>query len=105
MIGSITEIATCYVDPEQADVFKAAMPRLAEIFAKASGYRGFSLLEIEDDPSEFVMQVRWESIHHHRDLFRGSPAFTEMVDLLGGFFTKPARLQYSREVFSTDDAE
>lgn len=75
------------------------MATLREIFSKAIGNRGFSLLKCEGEPATYKMLVEWETIADHRDRFRASREFNEMGELLSKYFDRPAELHYTYRVF------
>lgn len=99
MSAPVTEIATCFIKVDKAPDFEASMAALHDIFSRAQGYRGFSLLKVDGKPAVYQMLVEWDSIHHHRDLFRGSAEFDAMIELLGDHFDGPAALQYTHQIF------
>lgn len=99
MQHTIIEVATCHIKPGMAADFEKAMDALGKIFSTAKGYCGFTLLKCEGQAATYQMLVEWRTLADHRDHFRASRAFDEMVELLGIYFDRPADIQYTHRIF------
>lgn len=85
----IHEIAVLTADPARAADFEAAVARARPLFLAAPGCHGLRLDRVIEQPGTWHLVVAWESVAHHMEGFRSSPAFAEWRALAGPFFTAP----------------
>jgi heme-degrading monooxygenase HmoA len=85
----ITEIASITIDPSRAADFEAAVARARPLFLAAEGCHGMQLARVIEDPSQYHLVVRWESVEHHTVRFRESDNFRAWRALAGPFFAAP----------------
>lgn len=71
----INEIAILTIDPANASAFEAAVAEAAPLFKSAQGCHGMALERGIEDPAQYRLLVRWESIDHHMIAFRNSESF------------------------------
>lgn len=82
----ILEVAPLCVRPGQAAAFEAAFAQAQRIIAAMPGYLGHELGRCHERPDEYVLLVRWETLAHHEQGFRGSPQYQEWKALLHHFY-------------------
>jgi quinol monooxygenase YgiN len=93
----ITEIATLTIDPANAAAFEAAVAEAAAAFQSTEGCHGMALERIIEDPAEYRLLVRWDSVAAHM-AFRETPAFQIWRGLAGPFFVGTPSVVHSETV-------
>jgi heme-degrading monooxygenase HmoA len=81
-----TEHALLEVIPGREDEFVSAMEAAK---AHIAGSPGFVSLRVErclERPNCFLLLVEWDSLEHHTEGFRGSPAYEEWRAALHHFY-------------------
>jgi quinol monooxygenase YgiN len=77
MRDMIKEIADIEVTPGHEHAFEAAVQEAAPLFKRSAGCRAFKLERVIEAPSRYHLVVMWDSVQHHMEHFRASPAFQE----------------------------
>jgi quinol monooxygenase YgiN len=93
----ITEIAHITIDPANAEAFEAAMAEAAASFANAAGCHGMALEHIIEEPAQYHLMIKWDSVEAHM-AFRETPAFQVWRGLAGPFFASPPSVVHSETV-------
>jgi heme-degrading monooxygenase HmoA len=82
----ILETAMLDVRPGQERAFEGAFAEASSIISAMPGYLGHELLRGIEQPSRYVLLVRWETLEDHTVGFRGSPEYQEWKALLHHFY-------------------
>ena len=82
----ILEVALLDVKPGEESDFEAAFARAQSIIASMSGYVSHELQRCVENPSRYVLLVRWETLSDHTEGFRGSNEYQEWKRLLHHFY-------------------
>ncbi len=82
----ILEVATLDVIPGQEPEFELAFAKAAPIIASMPGYLGHEIQSCLENPSRYLLLVRWETLEDHTVGFRGSPEYQEWKALLHDFY-------------------
>ena len=91
----ILEIADIRVTPGRETEFEAAIQRgLAEVVARARGFRGFKVNKGIESPDRFVLMIFWDTLEDHTVHFRGGPLFAEWRAIVGPFFAAPPQVEH-----------
>ena len=91
----ILEMAVLQVKPGLADEFREAFRTAEPIIAGSTGYVSHSLHRCVEDPNQFLLLVRWQTLEHHTRGFRGSPEYQRWKALLHHFYDPfPTVLHY-----------
>ena len=91
----ILEMAVLQVKPGQADEFRAAFRTAEPIIAGSTGYVAHELHRCVEDPNQFLLLVRWQTLEDHTRGFRGSPEYQRWRALLHHFYDPfPTVLHY-----------
>jgi quinol monooxygenase YgiN len=93
----ITEIATLTIDPANAAAFEAAVAQAAPLFKSDPGCQSMALERIIENPAEYRLLVRWDSVEAHMS-FRETSTFQKWRGLAEPFFVAPPRVVHSDEV-------
>ena len=94
----ITETAHLTIDPARAAEFEQAVAQASVVLRAAEGCRSMELERLVEDPAGYQLRVDWESVDHHKRLFRQSEGFTRWRALAGPFFAAPPVVDYSEAV-------
>lgn len=68
----VYEIATLPVRPEHIDAFGRAFAEVAPLLSRAHGYRGHLLARGIEQPAQFTLVVRWQTLEDHTPRFEAS---------------------------------
>lgn len=96
----ITEIVEFKVKPGTADDFMEGVKASEEVFKNAPGFISLELHHQIEDLLVFVLLIQWETLAHHMEIFRNSPAFAVWRGNVGEYFAEPPRLQHSETKLS-----
>jgi heme-degrading monooxygenase HmoA len=82
----IIEHALLSVRPGQEGEFEVAMASALPIIESAPGCRGAEVRAQVEDPSTYLLLVRWDTLEDHVDGFRGSKLFERWRELTHRFY-------------------
>jgi quinol monooxygenase YgiN len=94
----ITEFAEIDVKPGSEADFRAGVEASRAVFGRAAGCHGFELHQGVEDPSHFVLLIKWDSVAAHNEGFRNSPDFQVWRGNVGQFFAGPPKVWHSETV-------
>lgn len=94
----IFEIVQLKINPSQSTEFEAAVKKSAPVFQSAKGCHGMRLEHVIEDPAQYRLIVKWETVDDHMVHFRESPAFQTWRANAGPFFTEPPIVHHSATV-------
>lgn len=78
----VLESAVLDVKPGEEEAFEAAFREAEAIIASMPGYLSHELLRCIEARSRYLLLVRWETLEHHTEGFRGSPRYQRWKALL-----------------------
>ena len=90
----ILEIATIDVIPGQEESYLAAFNQAKEILTTKKGFISHKLQRCIEDPSRFLVMIKWETLEDHTVGFRESPEFKLWRELIGPFFNCPPEVKH-----------
>jgi len=82
----ILESAVLDVKPGRTAAFETSFREAQEIIASMPGYRGHELLRCLETQSRYLLLVRWDTLEHHTEGFRGSPEYQRWKALLHDYY-------------------
>lgn len=82
----ILEAARLDVIPGQEAEFEAAFGKAQAIIASMPGYVEHELRRCIEQPSRYLLLVRWRRLEDHTEGFRGSPQYQQWKALLHHFY-------------------
>ena len=94
----ILEIATIDIQPGQEEAFEAGVRQATPLFLRAKGCHGLTLQRVIEQPSRYLLIVRWGTLEDHTVGFRGSPDFQAWRGLVGPFFAAPPSVVHTQAV-------
>ena len=103
--SGVLELAILDVKPSLEEPFEAAFERAERILAAADGYLGHELQRCVEKASRYVLLVRWETLEHHTEGFRGSPVYAEWSALLHSFYDPFPVVEHYRPRGDRPDSE
>ena len=80
------EVALLDVRQGQESDFEAAFACASSIIATMAGYVSHELQRCVENPSRYILLVRWETLADHTEGFRGSPEYRHWKRLLHHFY-------------------
>lgn len=82
----ILEIAQLQIRPGQGGAFEASFAQAQALVASMPGYLGHELQRCLERPDHYMLLIRWESVAHHEQEFRGSPEYQTWRQLLHHYY-------------------
>lgn len=91
----ILEVADIRIQPGREAEFEAAARRgVAEVIARARGFRDWQLVRGIESPQRYLLQIRWATLEDHTEGFRGSALFGQWRAIVGPFFAAPPQVEH-----------
>lgn len=100
----ILEVALLDVRPAQAEAFEEAFREAQHILSAMPGYLGHELGRCAEEPSRYVLLVRWQTLEDHTVGFRGSPEYQRWRRLLHHFYDPFPKVEHFGRVRGTPGA-
>jgi heme-degrading monooxygenase HmoA len=85
----IVEHALLHVTPGRHEEFETSLARALPIIESAPGCHGVEVRRQVEDPSTYLLLVRWSSVAVHQE-FRASDLFESWRALTHVFYVEPA---------------
>lgn len=92
------EIAHIDVKPGEESVFEKQVAKAVPVFLAAKGCHGVSLHRVVENPSQYQLFVKWETVDNHMVDFRESADFQIWRGLVGPHFASPPRVEHVHEI-------
>ncbi len=94
-VSVILEVAPLRIRAGHAEAFEQSFLKAQQIIRGMPGYISHEIQRCVENPNEYVLLVRWESIEAHEWVFRRSPQYEEWKSLLHHFYDPfPTVLHY-----------
>ena len=94
----ILEHALLPVRPGTEQDFETAFARAQSILASMPGFLGLTLSRCLEQPSTYLLLVRWQTVEDHTVGFRGSAQYQEWRRLLHHFYEPFPVVQHFAQV-------
>lgn len=101
----IYEIAVLPVKPDRIDAFARAFGEVAHLLSRARGYQGHSLMQGIEQPSDFTLIVRWQSLEDHTPHFEASADHDAFMKGLQDHLAAEPRVQHARTTVPTAELD
>ncbi len=82
----VLELATLSVIPAKEDDFERAFSEAKHVIAASPGFQSLELQRCVEEPSRYMLLVRWGALEDHTVGFRQSPAFLRWRGLMQPFW-------------------
>jgi heme-degrading monooxygenase HmoA len=96
----IFEIAAIEVKAGEEAAFEAAVAKAVPLFRRAKGCLGMDLQRSIEEPSQYRLVVKWETVEDHTVHFRGSEEFQEWRRLAGPHFASAPAVGHTHTVLT-----
>lgn len=96
----ILEHAWLPVTPGREEEFESSMTAALAIITAAPGCHGAEVRRQIEDPSVYLLTVRWESVAAHMEGFRNSEAFGRWRELTHPFYREAPTVTHFDEPFA-----
>lgn len=91
----ILEVADIRIHAGRQSEFDAAIQRgVAEVVARARGFRGFKVNKGVESPERYLLMIFWDTLEDHTEHFRGGPLFAEWRAIVGPYFAAPPVVEH-----------
>lgn len=90
----ILEVATINIKPGTNADFETNLQAAQAVISQSKGYLGHQFQHCIEEPTRYVLLIRWASLEAHTEGFRGSPLFQEWRALIGPFFEVPPAVEH-----------
>jgi len=90
----VMEIAQFTIPEEHIEQFAAVIQQGAAVIRQAEGCLGVQASQSIEDPSIFVLMIRWRKIEDHTVTFRQGPLFAEYRQHIAGLFTEQPTVRH-----------
>lgn len=84
--SAILEVAILDVKPGQEASFESDFSKAQNIISSMTGYIDHDLKRCIEDPSRYILLVRWQTLEDHTEGFRGSDEYQEWRALLHHYY-------------------
>mgnify|MGYP001800246319 CR=1 FL=1 len=82
----ILEVAILQIKAGMVEAFQGNFEKAAPIISSVKGYLGHELKKCLENPNQFLLLVRWETLEDHEEGFRKSEEYKEWKRLLHHFY-------------------
>lgn len=91
----VIELATVTVAAGQQQEFGDAFGIAQQHLSRAPGCRSYQLLRCLEQPDRYVLQIEWDTLKSHTEVFRNSSAYQAFRELIYPFYiATPEVLHY-----------
>ena len=98
----ILEMAILDVKAGKESEFELAFNQAQEIIAGMDGYVSHQLQKCVEKRSRYLLLVKWKSLKHHIEGFRGSSQYQEWRKILHHFYEPFPVVEHYAVVFDSD---
>jgi quinol monooxygenase YgiN len=90
----ITEIIRYRISSARASAFEEAYHLAEEMLRESEHCLGYELLRSIEEPENWVLLIRWDSVEGHEQGFRRRPGFAEFFKLVEPFFQQIQEMKH-----------
>lgn len=83
-------------DDGQARDFERDYASAAEILSRSAFCEGYELARCEEQPLQYILQIRWVSLEGHVEGFRKSSAFASFLSLVRPYIPQLLEMRHYR---------
>ena len=95
----ILEVAVLDVRAGLAAAFEQAFDEARHIISGMEGFVDLQLQRCVEDQNRYILLVRWETLEHHTEGFRGSPEYQSWKALSHHFYDPFPEVQHYTHLF------
>jgi heme-degrading monooxygenase HmoA len=97
----VFEIVQYDVKSGMEDSFGVAFQPALELLRSADGCESAQLLRSIEHPNTFRLLVHWQTLEHHTERFRGTPAHTQLKAISSQFVERSSGAEHHRDAVPT----
>lgn len=90
----VLELVHLTVIPDKTNEFESAFQEAKKIISRVNGFISYELLKHHLEINQYVLLIKWESIHHHKEGFRKSNQYQKWKELLHLFYSPFPKVEY-----------
>jgi heme-degrading monooxygenase HmoA len=94
----VFEIAEIEVLENKGQDFEQGVTLALPLFQRARGCGGATLRRSIENPLNYTLVVRWDTVEDHMVHFRQSEDYQKWRGLVGNFFAKPPQVHHAQVV-------
>jgi quinol monooxygenase YgiN len=94
----VTEIVYLNIKPGEAKEFEAKVAQAKPHFLSANGCHGISLARSIENPDQYRLFVKWDTVDHHMVEFRQSEGFQAWRALAGPHFADAPQVEHVSDI-------
>jgi heme-degrading monooxygenase HmoA len=94
----VFEIVQMDVKPGMEDAFEIAFQPALDMLAKSDGCESAWMLRSIENPSRFRLLVQWQTLEHHTERFRGTPAHQRLKEITAKFVERSSGAEHHRSI-------
>ena len=99
MSTAVLEVAVLDVRTGLTSEFETAFDEARHIIAGMAGFIDLELQRCLENTNRYILLVRWETLEHHTEGFRGSPEYQRWKALLHHFYDPFPEVEHYQRVF------
>ncbi len=92
------EIAHLVIKPGEEALFEKQVAKAVPHFLAAKGCTGVTLHRCVENPSQYQLNVKWDTVDNHMVDFRNSEGFQQWRALVGPHFASPPTVEHTHEI-------
>ena len=100
----ILEVAILDVIPGREAAFQESFREAQGIITSIPGYISHELQRCVENPSRYILLVRWKTLADHVEGFRGAPGYQEWKRLLHHYYDPFPEVQHYEPVLASDSS-
>lgn len=90
----IVEYVRYTIDAAQRAAFDAAYVKAGVVLSRSPNCLDWDLTRCHEDPSSYVLRIRWDSIDGHLRTFRGSGMFQDFVTAIRDYIPAITKMRH-----------
>ena len=94
----ILEVAILNVRPDQTKEFERDFAKAQPLIASRVGYLGHELKRCLENPSRYILLVRWQTLADHTQGFRGSAEYQQWKTWLHPYYDPFPTVEHYEEI-------
>ena len=94
----VWEVVQMTIPADRHDEFESVLRTNLSLFKDAKGCQDVKLQRVVDKEDMLVLQVLWETLEHHTEVFVNSAGFARFTGLVRPFFAAPPVIYHATTI-------
>jgi quinol monooxygenase YgiN len=99
----IVEYIRYSIDNGRAEAFEDAYRRAGEVLQESAHCEHYEVSRCNDDPTQHVVRIEWDSEEGHLSGFRKSPEFRSFLEAVGPFVNDIEEMRHYQVTLASDE--